>query len=275
MAVTQPSLSSAAECAAVEENFWSMWSQFGRAPGCALHQESGLTWFETPIPVPPYNMVVRLACEAEDAAAAIDALDRHFRARRVRYLWALHPSARPASAGALLEARGFAEVEDLAGMAADLRELPPVSDPPAGVEIHTVTPERDAGAFLEFVASRWQVPEGARGHLQSIADNFRIGAPGSPNRAWIATRDGVTLAKVFTHDAPGHVGVYGMATKPESRGLGLGRLVCVTALDDARRRGHTLAVLHSTPMAVRLYEGVGFRHCGTFRIYAEPGSFYA
>ena len=265
---------SSVDFAAIEENFWSMWSQFGRGPGCSLHQFSGVTWFETPIPVPPYNMVIRLDCEA-DAQAAIEAVDRHFRARAVRFLWVVHPSARPAGVTALLAARGFAEVEPLTGMAADLEDLPEAPAPPPGVEVHEVTPDRDVGPFLEFVAARWQVPAGARAHLQSIADTFRIGVRGSPNRAWIAVKNGHTLAKVFTHDAGGGVGVYGMATKPEARGLGLGRLVCITALDDARRRGHVSAVLHSTPMAVRLYESVGFHERSTFRIYAEPGSFYA
>jgi ribosomal protein S18 acetylase RimI-like enzyme len=66
-----------------------------------------------------------------------------------------------------------------------------------------------------------------------------------------------------------------MATTPEARGRGLGRLVCLTALDDARRRGHAVAVLHSTPMAVGLYESIEFRARAGFGIYAEPGSVYA
>lgn len=259
---------------ALEANLWSMWSQFGRSPGCALHQAGGVLWFETPIPVPPYNMVIRTHCDA-DPGEAIDDVAMHFHARGVPLLWFVHPSARPADLRARLEARGLADVEPVTGMTADLAGLPPVPEPPAGVEIREVTPDQDAAPLLEFVAARWRVPDTARAHLDAIARAFRVGAPGSPNRAWIAVREGQAVAKVFTHDADGHVGLYGMATRPESRGLGLGRLVFLTALADARHRGHTTAVLHSTPKAVRLYEGAGFRPRAAFSLYAEPGTFYA
>ncbi len=261
--------------AALESNLWSMWAQFGRAPGCTLHQSDGALWFETPIRVPPYNMVVRFQGQA-DANAAIDAIFAHFRARGVPFLWLVHPSATPADLTVRLKVRGFEEVEPIAGMAADLNDLPPLPDAPAGVEIHDVTPEQDFAPFMEFVASRWQVPQDARAHLQAIARaTFRIGVPGSLNRAWLAVKDGVALAKAVTHDGGGAVGLYGMATKPEARGLGLGRLLCIKALSSARERGHDLAILHATPMAVSLYKGVGFRDLAPMHLYAAPHSFYA
>jgi ribosomal protein S18 acetylase RimI-like enzyme len=66
----------------------------------------------------------------------------------------------------------------------------------------------------------------------------------------------------------------GVATKPEARGLGFGRLICLTALSAARARGRNLAVLHSTPMAVSLYRAMGFRDAAPFCLYAIPDSFH-
>jgi GNAT superfamily N-acetyltransferase len=271
-----PLVSSPRAHAALEENLWSMWSQFGRGPGCALHEDEGLTWFETPIPVPPYNMVVRFQRGDAAADAAIDAVFAHFAKRRVPFLWLIHPTAGPTDLASRLKARGFDEVEPITGMAADLRNLPALPALPPGVEIHDVTPEHDFVPFMEFVADRWQVPDEARAVLDTIgAIVCRMGIPGSPNRAWLAMKDGVPLAKAFTHDTPGAVGLYGMATKPEARGLGLGRLICIKALAEARARGHDLAVLHATPMAVSLYEHVGFRNIAPLHLYAAPNSFYA
>jgi GNAT superfamily N-acetyltransferase len=251
-----------------------MWSQFGRAPGCALHDDEEALWFETPIPVPPYNMVVRFHGGAH-ADSKIDNIFARFGARRAPFIWLVHPGARPADLRTRLRSRGFDEVEPLTGMAADLRDLPPLPAPPPGVEIHEVTPDHDLAPFVEFVAKRWHVPDCARAHLQSIVDVARIGVSGSPNRAWLAVRDGVALAKAFTHEAKGAVGLYGMATKPESRGMGLGHLVCVKALSEARVRGHELAILHSTPMAVSLYRNAGFHELAPLSIFAAPQSFYA
>jgi GNAT superfamily N-acetyltransferase len=260
--------------AAMEENLWSMWSQFGLAKDGALHDEGGALWFETPIPVPPYNMVVKFQGDAQ-ADTVIDRIFAHFRSRGVPFVWLVHPSAQPADLRSRLQSRGFEEAEPITGMAMDLAGLPPLPDTPRGVEILPVTVEHAKSAFAELVVWRWHVPEAARPHLQSIMDVVRIGAAGSPNRAWVVVKDGVALAKAFTHDAAGAVGLYGMATKPEARGMGLARLVCLNALHDARTRGQTLAILHSTPMAVSLYKGIGFAEIAPFDLYAAPQSFYA
>jgi GNAT superfamily N-acetyltransferase len=258
----------------VEENLWSMWSQFGRPPGCTLRDDDGVLWFETPIPVLPYNMVVRCHVDV-DADEPIASVFRHFRRRAVPFVWFVHPNARPIDLESRLERHGFAAVEQITGMAMDLGVEPRLPVVPPGVEIHQVTPANDLALFMEFVAARWHVPAAARPHLALIADAFQIGAAGSPNRAWIAVRDGMAIAKVFTHDVGEVVGVYGMATRWASRGLGLGRALCMTALADARKRGRRLAVLHSSPMAVPLYRSVGFRDVGPFSLFAAPDSFYA
>lgn len=267
-------LSPATARLALEENLWSMWGQFGRAPGCMLHRDDGLLWFETPVPVLPYNMVVRCQVSA-DPDRAIDTVFEHFRRRGVPFLWFLHPTAAPADLDPRLAARGFAVLEEIAGMAADLDELPAACELAPGVQIHEVAASDALVPFIELVAARWSVPDDARPRLRQIADSFRIGSPGSPNRAWLAVRDGVPLAKVFTHDGAGVVGLYGMATDAASRGLGLGRTLCITALAAARNRGHRTAVLHSTPMAKALYRRLGFHEVAPFRLYGAPQSFYA
>lgn len=259
---------------AIEENFWSLWSQFGRTPGATLHESATSLWFETPIPVPPYNAVIRFNGGA-DADREIGAIFSHFRARGVPFIWITTPSTSPGDIAARLKVQGFDEVELVSGMAAHLSDLPAAPMPPGGIELHMVTPEHDFVSFMELVAYRWHVPDEAKPHLLRIGECFRVGADGSPNRAWIAVKDGVALAKAFTHDGAGAVGLYGVATKPEARGLGLGHLVTVAALADAKARGHTVGVLHSTPMAKSLYERVGFHEFAPFRVFAAPNSFYA
>jgi len=260
--------------AALEGNLWSMWSQLGRPGGCALHERDGALWVQTPVPVLPYNMVLRFQGRPDDESA-IDGIFAGFEERGVPFLWFVHPTASPADLPERLRGRGFEEGDLLTGMVADLQEVPPLPEPPPGVELVEVTPEHAFSPFIEFVANRWQVPESARPTLRGIAETFRFGAAGSPNRAWLAVRDGLPLAKAVTHDSSDCVGLYGMVTRAEARGLGLGRLVCVKALTEARRRGHRLAVLHATAMAVSLYGAVGFRREAPFRVFTKSGAFHA
>jgi hypothetical protein len=137
-------------------------------------------WFETPIPVHPYNMVIRYQGDAEDDSL-IDRIFGRFRARKTPFLWLLHPSARPGDLAERLRRRGFDQEEPLTGMTADLADLPALPDQD-GVELHAVTPEHDLCTFSEFVAARWHIPASAFPYLQSILDIARI-ASKLPNRA--------------------------------------------------------------------------------------------
>lgn len=261
------------EVALIEENLWSLWAQFGRGPGGCVHESATSLWFESAIPVPPYNMVVRFRGD-HTADAEIDNIFARFRERGVRFIWMIHPTAQPTDLRDRLRARGFDEVEELTGMVADLSSLPD-AELPAGIDIHEVTPGHELAMYSEFVAGRWNVPADAIEHLQMIFQIVQLGVPGSPNRAWMAFKDGVALSKVVLHETPGVIGVYGAATKPEARGLGLARAVCLRALSEARARGHDRAVLHSTPMALGLYRALGFRPVAPFGVFTTPNSFYA
>ena len=141
---------------------------------------------------------------------------------------------------------------------------------PKGFEIREVSGESDARQILELVAWRWQVPARATEHLHAINEHFGIGTPGAKARCWAAWRAGVPVAKVILHLAAGAAGIYGVATRPEARGLGLARTLTLEALRAARQEGYQLSVLHSSPMALRLYEKIGFRSVASFKLFASP-----
>jgi ribosomal protein S18 acetylase RimI-like enzyme len=160
-------------------------------------------------------------------------------------------------------------------MLANLADLPSVPPTPAGIKVHPVTPNHEFEPFMEYVAARWEVPTAERLDLAAIVRSFRVGDERSPTHAWLIVKDGTVLAKAGTHDTQDVVGLYGVATKPDARGLGLARLACLKALTAARERGQSTAVLHSTPIAVSLYRAMGFREVVAFRLYAAPNSFHA
>jgi len=65
-----------------------------------------------------------------------------------------------------------------------------------------------------------------------------------------------------------------VATKPEARGLGLGRAICLQALQETDAGRGLSGVLHSSPMAVSLYEKMGFETICDFKVFATAGSFH-
>ena len=159
-----------------------MWSQVGRARDCELHESAEAGWFETPIPVQPYNMVFRFHGD-ENADVAIDHIFARFTKREVPFVWIVHPTATPSDLRDRLQRRGYTEVEQLMGMIADMETILAPAEPPPGIEIVEVAPSHELATFSEFMAARWSIPQAARVHTKSILETAALGAKGSPNRA--------------------------------------------------------------------------------------------
>ena len=253
---------------ALEHNLWEFWSWFGRGPGCTLYDEGDALWFDTPIPTLPYNTVLRFAVTS-DADRRIDSLVQHYRRRRVAFLWMVHPSSMPSDLGERLQKRGLEEVEAISGMAANLADLPEPPSAPEGFEIHELDDETTTSHLLEFAAWRWHVPAEAQPHLNAFNQVFCIGTPSAKIRCWLAWHEGVPVSKAILHCAAGAAGIYAVATKPEARGQGLASTLTLEALRAARQTGYELGVLHSTPIAKRLYAMLGFRPVAPYRIFAS------
>lgn len=261
----------------LERNLWSMWRQFGRGEGCHLVDEPGILRFETPLARVPYNTVLRFhgdeGVDGVDVDERIDAVLAAYQARDVPVMWIVHPSARPLDLGARLAALGLVEAEVVTGMVAPLSGLCAPDPAPADVVVEELRPGAE-DAYLDLVTWRYGVPAGGVAMLRSIMARGRFGEPGSPNRSWIARRGGTVVSKVTLHLDGETAGIYGVATRPEARGLGLARRLTLDALHAARAAGATAAVLHSTPMAVPLYAAIGFDRVADFSLYASPGTLH-
>jgi ribosomal protein S18 acetylase RimI-like enzyme len=261
---------------AMEENLWSLWSLFGKGHGCLLHEDGDLLYFDTPIRTLPYNGVIRSRLTEDAADERIDAIFAHYHNRGMPFFWLVHPSATPHDLGKRLEARGFNEVEACPGMTIDLADLPdPVTDAGPGIHIREALTEEDLGAIYELIAWRWEVPPEVKPLLPEVTHQFPVGSKDSPLRTWIAWHMGMPVSKVVMNLDAGVAGIYGVATKPEVRGLGLARKMTVLALHTARDLGYRMGVLESSEMAMKLYSKVGFSdENAPFRVYCLGDSFH-
>ncbi|HSG43550.1 MAG TPA: GNAT family N-acetyltransferase [Anaerolineales bacterium] len=252
----------------VELNLWETWSNFGRGPGCTLHDEDDALWFETPIPIIPYNSVVRFQVE-QDVDKRIDELVQGYAERKVAPLWIVHPSSVPTDLPERLQKRGYQEIEIAPCMARsleiDLSETPPIPD---GVEIREAIDKKDVMELYGLAAWRWGVPDDYRPHLKKIIEEFKVGEHTSNTRFWLAWKDGVPISKAALYSGSGSAGIYAVATRPEARGLGIASILVNVALKAAQEMGHKLAVLDASPLAEKLYQRLGFITVAPLRLYS-------
>jgi GNAT superfamily N-acetyltransferase len=251
----------------VEMNLWETWSNFGRGPGCTLHDEGDALWFETPIPVLPYNTVLRFQVE-QDVDRRIDSLVNRYKNRNVPQLWIVHPSSQPGDLAERLQKRGLQEIEVAPCMARNLEHLPEMPPIPEGVEIREALEESDLIELYGLAAWRWGVPEEHRLQLRKMIEKFEIGERTSNTRFWLAWKDGMPISKIGMYNGTGSAGIYGVATRPESRGLGIAGILMNVAMQAAKEMGHTLAVLDSSPLAEKLYQRLGFINVAPLRLFS-------
>jgi GNAT superfamily N-acetyltransferase len=251
----------------VEVNLWETWSNFGRGPGCTLHEEDDALWFETPIPILPYNTVLRFQVE-HNVDERIDFLVNKYKERNVPQLWIVHPSAQPGDLIERLQKRGLQEIEIAPCMGRSLENLPDMPPIPYGVEIREAIGETDLIELYGLAAWRWGVPDEHRPQLRKMIEKFEIGERTSNTRFWLAWKDGVPISKIGMYNGSGSAGIYGVATKPEARGLGIASILMNVAMQAAKEMGHNLAVLDSSPLAEKLYQRLGFIIVAPLRLYS-------
>jgi len=255
----------------IELNLWETWSNFGRGPGCTLHDEGDALWFETPIPIIPYNTVMKFQV-TEHVDERMDALIRGYAKRNVIPLWIVAHSSIPTDLPQRLQERGWQEIELVPGMARLLDNLPKPPPIPPGVEIREAREEQDLSELYGFAAWRWGVPEEHRPQLGKMIKQFNVGERGSNTRFWMAWKDGAAISKIGLYNGSGSAGIYAVATKPEARGMGLASILMDVAMQAAREMGQKLCVLDSSPLAEKLYERLGFLRVSSIPLYStKPG----
>lgn len=251
----------------VELNLWETWANFGRGPSCTLHEEGDALWFETPIPTMPYNTVLRFQVE-QDIDQRIGSLVKGYADRNVTQLWIVHPSALPTDLPQRLVGYGLQEIEIAPCMARSLEDLPEAPPLPPGVEIREAIEESDLIELYGLAAWRWGVPDEYRSQLRKMIGKFKIGERGSNTRMWLALKDGIPISKIGLYNGSGSAGIYGVATKPEARGLGIASILMNVAMKAAKKMGHKLVVLDSSPLAEKLYQRLGFITVAPLRLYS-------
>jgi GNAT superfamily N-acetyltransferase len=252
----------------VELNLRETWANFGIGPGCTLHDEEDVLWFETPIPILPYNTVLRFQVE-DHADERIDALVKGYADRNVAQLWIVMPSSRPKDLAQRLAQRGLHEIEVVPGMARLLDNLPEPPPLPAGIEIREAVDEHDLVEVINLAAWRWGVPDEYRTQYNKMIDAFNVGKYGSRTRFWLAWKDGKVVSKIGMYNGSGSAGVYAVVTLPEVRGMGIASILMDVAMKAAREMGQKLCVLDSSPPAENLYKRLGFITVADFPLYSS------
>jgi ribosomal protein S18 acetylase RimI-like enzyme len=273
MGAISQDLSSAGMAAAVEASWIAIFGHWSSTSRIQTHDEvPDLRWYITPgVPVPLFNHAyyTRLAKD-EDLDARIEAVVGSFAEHEVPFMWTVGPFAQPSDLGERLESRGLSRADELPGMAVDLRALNEDVSFPSALVVERVGDPEVLRECVEVMRVGFGLPE-----LTSEVFFEAFTAVGldeeSPLRSYVGRLDGDAVAASSLLVAAGVAGIYNVATLPKARRQGLGAVVTLEALRDARELGYRIGVLQSSAMGLGVYRRLGFEQYGTYTVYVGTG----
>ena len=252
--------------AAVEANWRACVGAFGLAPSVAIRDDRELFWFLTGLPDATFNSIMYANLAPDRIDAAVAELRTLRAAHSVPMNWLIGPTSRPTDLAEQLLARGFTHQLDLTPMTRSLVDALPEVDPVPGFTIERVM---DSTALSEWIDAERRGFESEGPTADGLAAMRRgMGYwPRVPMHYFLGRLDGKPVATASLLLAGGIAGIYDVSTVPEARRRGIGAVMTVAALQEARALGYEIAFLQPSEMGEPLYRRLGFRVCCVCGIY--------
>lgn len=240
---------------AIEENLFSFMSASQKWPQAEFHDEAKIMWSLTDIPFPIFNRIMRAQLAPEKMDATIQSIVSRAKSRNVPLLWWTGPTTQPADLGSHLEQHGFVDEGPMPGMAVNLANLNENVPMPSGLTIQRVTDDETLKKWCQICATGFGAPD----FVGDAYCDFIHHVDPDTVLAYLGWRNGQPIATSLLLLAAGVAGIYNVATIPEARRQGIGTMMTLIPLHDARDRKYKVGILQSSKMGTDVYRSLGFQ----------------
>jgi GNAT superfamily N-acetyltransferase len=231
-------------------------------PGAALHDDPGLLWFETGVPLRIFNGVLRTQLDTATLPAAIDHMVTYFQQRQVPFEWNVGPTSQPHDFDRLLQPYAMRRAEDEPGMAMDLHVLNEDMSPVSNLVIEEVTTDEQ----LRQWSHTWGAPRDVGAHWYALYKGLKLTAT-SPVHLYLGLLDGEPVATAALFFGLGVAAIHHIVTTHKVRRMGIGAAITLHVAQEARRHGYRIAILTASSLGIKIYRRLGFREYTLFKTY--------
>jgi GNAT superfamily N-acetyltransferase len=253
---------------ALESNMASFWSAYGRGKDCTLEFTPNRVWFYTGIPVALFNGVVSAKMTDDDVEPTVDSLQAKINERGAPALWWLGPQSTPENLSSLLEQYGLQNVGETPGMAADLLALNSAPKTIQDFRIEKVNSVERQALWARIAAIGTGFSDTATAQMEELEATLTDPQYLAQHR-YIGFLDGAPVATSAMVLDSGVAGIYAVATVPEARRKGIGEIMTVMPLLEAKQFGYRIGILQASSMGYPIYQRIGFRDVCKFQIYLQ------
>ncbi len=246
----------------------AFWSTYGRANGSTLQATSNVVWFYTGIQVPLFNGVLSAKLKSDEVRATFDSLQTKINEQGAPAFWWIGPQAKPDNLGSLLEQYGLEPAGEVPGMAIDLGLVDNKPDLITNFTIQKVrnTEMQKLWAWLAGVGTGFpDIVTQAMARVEATLTNPQYEA----QHRYIGFLDGVPVATSALVLDSGVAGIYAVATLPEARRKGIGSIMTVIPLLEAKQMGYRVGILQASSMGYTVYKKIGFTNVCKYRLYLQ------
>jgi len=253
---------------ALESNMIAFWSAYGRASGSTLHATADVVWFYTGIQDPLSNGVLSAKLKPEDVKATVDTLQAKIAEQGAPAFWWVGPQSKPDNLGSLLEQHGLKPAGEVPGMAIDLDLVDHKPEMVPNFTIQKVSNPEMQALWARTVAVGTGFPDAVAEMMASIEATLTDRFYQAQHR-YIGLLDGVPVATSALVLDSGVAGIYAVATIPEVRRKGLGRIMTLIPLLEAKQLGYRVGTLQASAMGYPIYKKIGYKDVGNYRLYLQ------
>jgi len=244
---------------AIEKLWFKQFAFWGSAPGREVYEDQYLKRVTLSAPEhAPFNCVHLARLTPENVHNKIDETVEYFKSRKLPIQWSTGPSTRPIDLGEHLQAHGFTKVSDTPGMAVELESM---NEDFPELPGFTIKPVKDVETLKDWI----QAATEGFGLKQSTSEllfdiESKLGfSEHLPRRSYVGYLDGKPVSNSLLLMTSGVAGLFAVSTIKDARRRGIGTLISLAPLKEARESGYKVGVVHSSQMGYGVYRKLGFQ----------------
>lgn len=253
---------------AIEKSWFDILAFWGSAPSREVYEDQYLKRVTLFAPErAQFNCVHLAQFTPENVHMKIDETVEYFKSRKLPMQWSIGPSTRPIDLGEHLQAKGFTKVSgDTPGMAVELESMNEDFPEPSGFTIKPVKDVETLKDWMQAGTEGFGLKQSSSELLFDIESKLGFGEH-LPRRSYVGYLNGKPVANSLLLMTSGVAGLFAVSTIPDARRRGIGTLISLAPLKEARERGYRIGVVHSSEMGYGVYRRLGFQDYCKIEMY--------
>ncbi len=258
---------------AIEKSWFEQFAFWGSAPSREVYEDQYLKRVTLFAPErAQFNCVHLAQFTPENLHMKIEETLEYFKSRKLPVQWSIGPSTRPIDLEKHLQDKGFSKVSgDMPGMAVELESMNENFPEPTGFTIKPVEDIETLKDWMQAATEGFGLKQSSSELLFEIESELGFGED-LPRRSYVGYLNGKPVSNSMLLMTSGVAGLFAVSTIPEARRRGIGTLISLVPLKEARERGYRVGVVHSSEMGYGVYQRLGFEdYCKIelFRLYID------